>query len=82
MRILSGRECAALLREWITTEDFGGYRMPPAGVDMILEEIPWRDSDEPVGTGRDLYREYVKKVSRPIRLYALGRLLGRRAGDG
>lgn len=74
--ILTGRECAALLRQWITTEDFGGHTMPPEGAEMILEGIPWMESDEPVATEAALYREYTEKVARPLRLLVLGRLTG------
>lgn len=50
--------------------------MPAEGVEMILEGVPWLESDEPVTTEAALHREYAEKIDRPLRLLTLGRLTG------
>ena len=75
--MLTGRECAALVRAWLAAEDFAGMRMPPEGVEMILEDVPWRDSDQPVATERAMYAHYVRYISWPIRLTLIARAMER-----
>lgn len=75
--MLTGRECAELVRAWLAAEDFAGMRMPPEGIEMILEGVHWLDSDEPFLTERDLYRQYVWRISWPVRMILIGRALER-----
>lgn len=75
--VLSGRECAALVRGWLAAETFGRMKLPPEGAEMLLEGLAWLDSDEPLLTERALYAQYVAKISLPIRLVLIAQALER-----
>lgn len=57
---LTGREAAVLLREWLDE------RYPPELAQSVMDQIPWKDNPEPMGSRKALWWWFFFNIAVPV----------------